>query len=36
MDLEILEKEQDEDSGDVYYKVELDLIDPGAAFKTQE
>ncbi len=33
IDFEILEKEKDEESGDIYYKIVLDLIDPGAAFK---
>ena len=33
IDFEILEKEKDEESGDIYYKIVLDLIDPGAEFK---
>jgi len=32
--LQIIETEVDEDSGDMYYTVKAELFEPGAAFKT--
>lgn len=35
LNYETEEKEKDEESGDIYYTVKLELLDPGAQYRTE-